>query len=486
MFLSDLSIKRPYFAVMINLAIIIFGLIAFPKLPIADSPNVEFPFVVIYVAYPGASSSTTEELVLKPLEEALKGLSGVKEMRGRAQSALASVELQFNLEVPGNKALEDVRNIVSNVQLPDKDLKPVIMKYQTNSDPILVLTVTSNTLPQEELSTIVKNNIQPDLQRIAGVSRIEIGGKQDKEIHIELKQDMIKAMNISPLLVRGLIESQMVNVPAGQIQFSNFLANVTTYKVPDSIDSLNWIPLRTNENKMVNLGDVADVRASQSDENSFSQFNGQKLLSLTIFKESQGNVVKIAHDALEKIDKINSSYKNKLELKVVEDRSVYIKESYRGVMFDLFLGTIFAILAEFLFLHEWKNTLICAVAIPTSIIGTFAVIKYLNFSLNFMTLFALTLCIGIVIDDAIVVIENIHRHRKMGKNPMQAAREGTKEIGFAAISVTCAIVCVFVPVAFMEGIIGRFFYEFGVTVTVAVLFSLFSFIRFETLFHFRY
>lgn len=473
MFLSSLSIKKPYFAFMITLAIMIFGVMAYQKLPVANQPNIDIPYVWVNVEYPGASPITSEELLLKPIEEALKSVSGVKSINGSARSGGANVSLEFNLEVSGDKALEDVRNVMSTVVLPEDARKPYIGKWEANSEPILTFAVSAPKLSLQKVSALMQNKIQPTLQRVKGVSNIFFTGARSREIHIELNQTLLKAMNLSPLAVKRSVSSQILNQPAGQLRTPTQIINLETYQVPSELDHIAKLPLTLENNKYIRLESLSSIQDSMAEEQSYAEYNSQPALTVVVFKESQANLVQVAQDVKDQVERINAEYKNEIQLNVIEDNSNFIKESVHGVKIDLILGTLFAVLAVFLFLHEWKNTIICAIAIPTSIVGTFAVIHYLHFSLNFMTLCALTLCIGIVIDDSIVVVENIHRHRSLGKNALQAAFDGTHEIGFAALSVTSAILAVFIPVAFMEGVTGRFFYEFGMTVAVAVGISLF-------------
>jgi len=473
MWLSSLSIKRPYFAFMINLAIIIFGIIAYKKLPIANNPNVDLPYVWVGVTYPNASPVTEEELILKPLEDAVKGLSGVKSINGKAKEGRASLFIEFNLDVSGDRAYEDVRSAVSSIKFPDGADNPQVVKIQTDGEPIFEISVSAPDMSIEELSTIIKDNFQPRFQRVQGVSAVYLYGDRYPEIHIDLKENSLKSLNLSPLLVKSAVENHVFNANVGQFKDPQNTYPLTVYSIPNNLNSIAKIPLTLGKQHIIHLESVANIKDSVTEPASYSEYNGVSSLTIGVYKEAQGNIVKTAKEITAVIQSLNSEYKDKIALNVIHDDSTFIKNSVHGVQLDIVLGALFAVLTVFVFLHEWKNTLICMIAIPTSLIGALAVIHFLDFSLNFMTLFALTLCVGIVIDDAIVVVENIHRHRDLGKSPLQAAKDGTAEIGFAAIAVTLAIVSVFIPVAFMQGLIGRFFYEFGITVVAAVVISLF-------------
>ncbi|KAB8038977.1 MMPL family transporter [Silvanigrella paludirubra] len=473
MFLSNVSIKRPYFASMINLVIIIFGLISFSRMGIDREPNVEFPYASVSVTYNGVNPKTSEEILLKPLEDALKGLQGLKTMYGSAFQGGASIFLEFNLDTDGDKAVNNVRNIISAVNLPKDAEKPIVKKIESNKKPIMELGITSKSLSTQEISRFTLDEIKPRLQRIEGVGDVLVYGYQDREIHINLNSSLLNAMQISPSSLKGNIENQILNKPSGTLRSTFINMGISTYSIPYTIDSIAKIPINIKDKPLIRIEDFSTVTNSLAEETSYSEYNGVKTISIAIKKESKGNILQIATNIKKEIEKLNKENTNKIEIITLSDDSLYIKDSFNAVLFDIILGAFLAVVVVFIFLHDWKNTFICSVAIPASLIGTFAVIHYLKFTLNDLTLLGLTLSIGILVDDAIVVIENIHRHKLMGKSAIKAAMDGSAEIGLAALAVTLAIVAVFVPIAFMEGIVGRYFYEFGITVATAVLISLF-------------
>jgi hydrophobic/amphiphilic exporter-1 (mainly G- bacteria), HAE1 family len=473
MLLSKVSIKRPYFTTMLNLLIIIFGLMAYPKLGIQDNPNVDLPFVSVSIEYDGMNPKTSEELLLKPMEDAFKSLPGLKKMNGSAIQNGASVFLAFNLNVDSDKATAEVRDKISGILFPKEAKPPKIKKFDSNSKSIMSLSVSSNKLSFQELSNFIKYDLKPQLQTIEGVGNISVFGDQTREIQINLNPSLINAMKISPTILKSNVTNQIINEPTGTLRETKNSMGISTYNIPDTIDKISKLPIILEKKPLFRLEDIATVKDSVAEAKSYSELNGKKTIALTIIKKSQGNVVNISKEIKTKIEKIKSKNIGVLDITITNDYSDYIIESFHSSIFELVLGSFFAVLIVFLFLHDWRNTLICAVAIPTSLIGTFAVAHALDFTLNSLTLIALTLSVGILVDDAIVVIENIHRHRILGKNPFKAANEGTDEIGLAAIAVTLAVVAVFVPVAFMDGLIGKFFFEFGITVATAVLISLF-------------
>ncbi|KAB8030788.1 efflux RND transporter permease subunit [Fluviispira multicolorata] len=473
MLLSKVSIKRPFFASILNILIIIFGLMAYPKLGIELDPNVESSYVVVKVIYNGSNPSTSEELLLKPMEESLKGISGIKNMYGSAFQNGAYVQLEFNLDININKAVEDVRNKVSQISFPKDSETPMVEKAEYKSDSFMGLSIASNKLTKKELSNYAIFDLKPLLQKIDGVGEITIIGAQEREIHIELNSGLINSMKLSPLKIKNEIQNQIVTLPAGMLRTPTSITGVSTYNIPNNLDSIAKMPLTLGSNNIIRVEDIANVNDSVVEANSYGEFNGNQSIFIYISKQSQSNMVNISKNIRDQIEKLNIENGERLHFSINYDESLFIKDSLSAVEFDLFLAAILTVLVVFIFLHDWRNTLICAVAIPTSIIGTFIVANYLNFTLNRLTLLALTLSIGILVDDAIVVIENIHRHRLQGKSALRAANDGTSEIGVAAIAVTLAIVSVFIPVAFMDGIVGKYFYEFGITVTTSVLISLF-------------
>ncbi len=474
MFLSKVSVKRPYFASMLNIIILIFGLLAFAKIGIDRDPNVDLPFVAVGIHYKGMNPKTAEQLLLNPMEEEFKSLPGLKRFNGTAAQDSAFVFLEFNLDVDMDKATADVRNSLSLIDFPKEAEKPYVEKINENANPFMILNITSNKLTEQELSTYVSKELKPLLQRVEGVGQVSISGTLEREIHINLNSAILNALQLSPTEIKKNIKDQIINIPSGTLRSSEEHFSITTNTIPDNLNTIAKIPIAQKDKPIVRVEDFATIQDTNEEPTNYSEINGKKSVTIQITKQAKGNIVKIASDVRKTIQNINnSSLKDKVVIAITLDQSGYIKNSYDNVVFDIVLGSILAVLVVFIFLHDWRNTLICSIAIPTSLIGTLAVIHYLGFTLNFMTLLALTLSIGILVDDAIVVIENIHRHKMQGKSIYKAAIEGSDEIGLAALAVTLAIVAVFVPVAFMEGIIGRFFYEFGITVASAVLISLF-------------
>lgn len=473
MFLSTVSVKRPYFSSMLNIVIIIFGILAFADIGIDRDPNVDLPYVSASVTYKGMNPKTAEQLLLNPMEEAFKSLPGLKKINGSAGQDYAHVFLEFHLNVDIDKATADVRNAIGAIEFPKDAEKPYVHKIKENARSFMSFDITSDKMSDQELSTYVNKELKPLFQRISGVGQVNISGTIDREIHINLNPSILNALHLSPNQIKKEINSQIVNKPSGVLRNSDSQFSIITNTIPNSLDTIAKIPIAQKDKPLIRVEDFATIQDTHAEVTNYSEVNGKKSIVIEVIKESKGNIVETAAQLRKLVEHLNKTNKDKMHISINFDDSIYINDSYKNVRFDIILGSILAILVVYLFLHDWRNTFICSIAIPTSIIGTLSIINYLGFTLNFMTLLALTLSIGILVDDAIVVIENIHRHKVMGKSALTAAIDGSQEIGLAAIAVTLAIAAVFVPVAYMEGIIGRYFYEFGMTVSVAVLISLF-------------
>lgn len=471
--ISEISIKYPLFITMVNFLVFVLGLISFQKLGVDQSPDVDLPYVYLSIEYPGANPATAEEQLLKPVEKVLRSIEGLKQMTGVARNNGISVQMEFELNVKSDQAFLDVRDRMSHVTLPPGVKSPHIDKASNNDISVMSLAVSADNLSPSELMHFVNDNLKPQIQQVPGVGAIYITGYRDPELHVELDQYKINGVNLTPLSISNQIDNQIVTIPAGNLNEVNKVTPMTTYNIPNSISQVENLPIKTKDEKLVRLGDISHINLGLSKQNSYGELNGKPLVILFIYKQSGGNLVQISKDINKKINIIKKTLPSQFHLQVIHENYSFIENSLKAVGEDLFIGALLAVLIVFLFLRDWKSTFIVAVAIPTSLIGTFIMMHLLNFTLNWMTLLALTISIGILVDDAIVVIENIHRHFKMGKNAFQAAYEGTAEIGLAAIAVTFTIVAVFVPVAFMQGIVGRYFIQFGLTVTVAVLISLF-------------
>ena len=475
MLLADVSVKRPVFATMLNVILIVFGLFSYGKLGIDQFPNIDFPVVTVQVTYPGADPKTVEQKILQPLEKGLNGIEGLEALNATAFPNFGQVVLRFKLERNGDKAAQDVRDKMSALasQLPVEALAPVVAKFDIGGAPIITMTLSASELPYAQLSKLAKDKVKPALETVNGVGRVDLAGQREREIHILMSRARLQSFGLSPAQVVQAVQSQNTDVPSGKIENEERLLRIRTEGTLGTAEQVGEIPIPLRTGQKIRVKDIGEVQDTLAEETGYATANGQSTIVMVLYKQSGGNTVAIAETAKEKIRELQKTLPEGVKFEVFQDNSKYIKGSIDSVKFDLFLGALLAVVIVLVFLHDWRATIISACAIPTSVIATFWFVQTMGFTLNLMTTLGLTLSIGILVDDAIVVIENIYRRLETGETPLEAAKSGTAEIGLAAIAITLSIVAVFVPVAFMEGILGRFFYQFGMTVAFSVLVSLF-------------
>jgi HAE1 family hydrophobic/amphiphilic exporter-1 len=474
MLLAEVSIRRSIFATMLIAALMVFGLFSLPRIGVELFPNVEFPVVTATVVYPGADPETMETKVADPIEEALQAISGVKRMTSRNLEAVTQVVLEFELEVDGNLALQDVRDKISAIEreLPQGIDPPVVQKFDVGAAPILSIALASD-LPPAELTRIAKDEIKQRLQQISGVGNIDLIGDREREIKVLVDPARMTGFGLTAEDVANAVRAQSLELPAGFIKTGTSELTLKTRGEVKSAAEIADILIPGPPGAVVRIRDVAEVIDDVEDARSASFLNGTPALALSVKKQSGANVVALAEQVRKEIEKMRPDLERRgITVSIPTDNSVFVEHAIGDVKFDLVLGAILTILIILVFLHDIRATFIAALAIPTSIVATFAFMQYMGFSFNNISMLALSLSIGILVDDAIVVIENIYRHLEMGKPRMRAALDATNEIGLAVIATTLSIVAVFVPVAYMKGIIGRFFFQFGLTVSAAVLLSM--------------
>ncbi len=472
--LAEVSIKRPVFAIMLIASLLVFGLVSYPRIGVDLFPNVEFPFVTVTVVYPGADPATMETKVADPLEEALNTLSGIKVLKSINLESVTQVLIQFQLEVKVDNAVQDVRDRVSATlaKLPSGLDPPVVQKFDVGAAPILSVALAGN-LPVRELTRLADDVLKPAVQRIPGVGAVDLVGGRSREIHVLVDPARLEGLGMTVQDVIGALKSQNLELPAGRIEEGNREFAVKTKGEVRSPQEIADILVTGLGGARVRVGDVATVEDGTAEARSHSSMNGVAAVALVVRKQSGSNTVEVAHKVHVELERMTPILaKSGAKLSVPTDNAPYIEHSIEDVKFDLWFGALLAVVVILFFLHDFRATFISALAIPTSVIATFAFVQVMGFTFNNMTMLALSLSIGILVDDAIVVIENIHRHLEMGKPPMRAAADATSEIGLAVLATTFSIVAVFVPVAVMKGIIGRFFFQFGMTVSFAVLVSL--------------
>jgi HAE1 family hydrophobic/amphiphilic exporter-1 len=472
--LADVSIDRPVFATMMILALIVLGLFSFIKLNIDQFPDIDFPYVTITGVLPGAGPEQIETDVTKKIEDAVNTIGGIDHIQSVSQEGVSIIIIQFKLEIDGKLAAQDVREKIAAIRadLPTDLEDPVIQRLDPASQPIFTLTV-SGPRSEKEITTYAKNTVKKRLENVPGVGRVDLIGGAEREIQIEVDAQRLQAYNLSIQDVIQNVASSNVEVPAGNLIQGQRQLLLRTMGKFTNVDEFNKVIVATPGGKVVHLSDVARAYDGVKEQVSLTRVNGKSAVGLSILKQSGSNTVRVAEAIQKEIARVTKDLPPDLRITVARDNSTFIRDSVNDVLFNILYGGLLAVIVVYLFLANLRSTIISAIALPTSIIASFIVMYALSFTLNMISLLALSLAVGLLIDDAIVVIENIYRHMQQGASPMDAARAATSEIGLAVMATTFTIVAVFVPIAFTPGIVGRFFYQFGITVSVAVLVSLF-------------
>jgi HAE1 family hydrophobic/amphiphilic exporter-1 len=472
---SGLAIRRPTFTAMMMIALVVLGLFGFNRLAIDEFPNVDIPVVTVQTTYVGASPETMERDVTRRLEEAFNPVEGVDTITSVSLEGVSQVIIQFDLDRDVDQAAADVRAKIDQVrrELPEDIDPPLVQKFNPADQPIVSVALSSESLALGPLTTLADDTVRRRLEAVPGVGNVQLAGGLERQIRVYISPSRLQALGVSLNEVLGALQRQNLEVPAGRIENgpTEQLVRVTG-RITDPQQFARVI-VATRDSNAVRLGEVARVEDATEEERSLALVNGQRAVSMDIMKVAGGNTVAVADDINDAITELRATLPEGVNLQIVRDNSVSIRQSVDSVLHELIAGAVLTIVIVMLFLNDWKATAITSLALPVSVISSFILMNALGFTLNILTLMALSLSIGILIDDAIVVVENIVRHRQGGADTVAAAREGTSEIFFAVMATTLSIVAVFVPVAFMGGIVGRFFYQFGLTVAWAVLVSLF-------------
>jgi HAE1 family hydrophobic/amphiphilic exporter-1 len=475
MILSDLSVKQPVFATMMMVAMVVLGIFAYRELSIDLFPDIDFPVVTVQTVYPGVAPETVETEVTKRIEEAVNPIEGVKHISSTTTEGMSVVVAEFELGTDIHTAAQDVRSKVSALRrdFPAGVEEPVIERLDPADMPIVSLSVTSPEMSPKDLTTLTEKVIRKRLENIEGVGSLKIVGGQRREIQVFLDPARMKAYSITVPEAVIALRRENIEVPAGKVEGGTVEELVRIEgKVADPRMFQNLI-VKTIKGVPVYFGEIARISDGYEEQRTLALINGQRALAIEIRKQSGSNTVSVAEAVKEALPKLNQQLPGRTRLSVVRDASVFIREAVDDVQNTIILGAIFTVMIVFLFLNSWRSTVITGLTLPVSIIAAFIIMRIMGFSLNILTLMGLSLSVGLLIDDAIVVRENIVRHMQFGRDHFDAARFGTSEIGLAVMATTFSIVAVFVPIAFMKGIVGRFFYEFGITIAFAVLVSLF-------------
>lgn len=478
--LTRIAITRPVFILMLMLLAFMMGTIGYRSMRVEQNPEVQFGVVTITTIYPGASPDEVNTLISRNVEEAVSGVNGLLEVLSTSQEGVSVVTAQFNVGTDMNVALNDVRSKVDAIvgQLPREIEKPVINKFDSSGDPVMVLALKSEKYDNQQLRDLADDKLKDKFARIDGVANVTVGGGDIREIQVQVKKDRLLKYKVGILDVQRAIQSASMNVPSGRIVEGEREFSVRVPGDFQTIADIEQVRIQIQDpNRMgakptpVQLTDVAVVTDASAERRSLSRLNGSDSVSMSIQKAREGNAIEIAKTAKAMIPALEKQFD--IQIVVTSDQSTIIQESLSDLNFTLLFGIFLVTVIVFIFLHNLRGTFIVGLAIPLCIFATFTVLWAAGFTINNMTMLALSLAIGVLVDDAIVVLENIYRHLKMGEDPRTAAINGRGEIGLAAIAITLADVVVFVPIAFMGGIVGQFFRPMALAFVVAVIFSLF-------------
>ncbi len=475
MFLSNLSIKRPVFAAVMMLALVTLGLFSYRRLPIDLNPDVEIPVLTIVTVYKGASPESVEREVSKRVEEAVNPIAGVKHVSSISKEGVSTVIVEFELGVRINDATADARTKLAAVrgQLPQEIEDPIIQKLDVNGAPIVSVAVRSDSMSLRDLSTLVDKTIRRRLENVSGVGRLDVVGPAKREVSVEVDPRRLEVVGMGVDELIGGLQSENVNTPLGRLDRGGAEMPLRVAGRPKLVDQFDTMVIGQRNGAPIHLGDVATIVDGTEEQRSLAYVDGARAVVLDILKQTGANTVQTVENVKKEMTKLQAELPAAVKLELARDASTWIRDSVEDVQTTMIIGGFLTIVIVFLFLNSWRSTVITGLTLPISVISSFIVMYFAGMTLNVMTLMALSLAIGLLIDDAIVVRENIVRHLERGEDHFTAARNGTAEIGLAVLATSMSIMAVFVPVAFMKGIVGRFFFSFGITVAFAVLVSLF-------------
>ncbi|MGH2361837.1 MAG: efflux RND transporter permease subunit, partial [bacterium] len=474
MILADLCVRRPVFATMLVGLLVVVGWFSYYRLGVDLFPKVDVPTVMVMTQLPGAAPEEVEARVTKPLEEAINTVSGIDELRSATLEGVSRVIIQFKLEKPLEVAVQDVRDKIGMVldQLPEDTKPPLVQKFDLDSVPVLTLTVTGYQ-SIKELTELARKLVKEPLESLDGVGSIFIVGGQEREIHALIDSDRLAATGISIHDVSTALDRQNVEYPGGRLKDGGSEEMLRTLGRITNVADFNKVIVAMHEGRPITVGDLGKVEDSVKEARSLSRWDGRNAVSLLVRRQSGTNTIAVVDGIYQRLDEIRPTLPAGVKVVISRDISDFIREAVNTVQQHLILGGVCAAIVVFFFLGSLRSTLIAAVAIPVSIVSTYSLLLLMGFTLNRITLLALTLAVGIVIDDAIVVLENIYRFmEEKGMDAITAAKAATAEVGLAVSATTLSLVVIFLPVAFMPGVNGRFMNSFGLTMAFSIMVSL--------------
>ncbi|MGE5698805.1 MAG: efflux RND transporter permease subunit [Deltaproteobacteria bacterium] len=473
--ISEICVRRPVFATMLVGVLVVVGFASYYGLGVDLFPNIDLPIVTVTTTLQGSSPEEIETTVTKPIEEAVNTVSGIDELRSTSREGVSQVVIRFLLERNGEEAAQDVRDRVSTIikNLPDGTDPPVIVKFDIDAAPVMTVAVSGNR-DLREITKIADDQIKQNLETVNGVGAVLIVGGRKRAVNVYLNPSRMEGFGLTVPQVRAALQAQNLEIPGGRVDTGTRELVLRTMGRMPTVEDFQGLIVANLNGRPVMIRDIGWVENGQEEPRSLARFDGKPSVNLVVQKQSGTNTIDVISKVKERIAQIQKTLPADIKINPIRDQSTFILRSIREVRTHLILGAVLTSLVVLFFMGNWRSTLIAAVAIPASIIGTFTVMRVLGFTLNNITFLALTLAVGIVIDDAIVVLENIFRHvEEEGSPPRKAAVEATAEIGLAVSATTLSLVVIFLPVAFMSGTVGRFFHSYGITVAFAILFSWF-------------
>ncbi|BBB25759.1 efflux RND transporter permease subunit [Amphritea japonica] len=475
MILSEISIKRPVLATVMSLLVLLIGAVSYDRLTVREYPKIDVPVVTVETNYPGASASIIESQVTQVIEDSLSGIEGIDFISSISRSGQSQITVTFNLNRDPDDAASDVRDRVGRVRgaLPDDVDEPVTAKTEADAQPIFWLALSSDRHSMMEISDIADRLVKDPLQTVNGVASVLMFGDRRYAMRIWLDPARMAAYEIIPQDIEAALSSQNIEIPAGRIESKQREFSVLSRTDLNSVAQFENIIIRNDSGYPVRIKDIARVEIAPEDERKKSRYKGEPAVALGVVKQSTSNPLDVSEGIQARLPQIEAALPEGVKVQLAYDSSIFIAESIKSVFSTILLASLLVVLVIFFFLRNLRATLIPVITIPLSLIGVFAMMLGMGFSINTLTLLAMVLAIGLVVDDAIVMLENIYRHVENGLSPIQAAFKGSKEIGFAVIATTLTLVAVFVPIAFSEGRTGKLFTEFALTLAGAVVVSTF-------------
>ena len=476
MLLSDLSVKRPILAIVCSALLIAFGLLSFDRLPLREYPDIDPPVLNVITTYPGASAAVVENKITEQIEDRLAGLEGIKTMTSQSQDGRSSIVLEFELDRDIDNAANDVRDRIARLlnQLPDEADPPEVRKSESDEQVIYWVHLAAQGMDALELTDYVRRYLEDRFSVLSGVARIRITGSQVYAMRIWLDRNALVARQLTVADVEAVIRAQNIELPAGTLKSleRDFIVRIERSYV-SADDFRNMVVKRGDDGYLIRLGDVARVELASAEHRSLFRGNGESMVGIGIVKQSTANALSVSRLVREEIARSNRQLPDGMQLIPSFDNSQFVEKAIDEVYRTLLIAAVLVVLVMFLFLGDPRSLLVPALTVPISLISAFTGLMVMGYSINLLTLLALVLAIGLVVDDSIVVLENIHRRLLAGESPLVAAYRGARQVGFAVIATTLVLVAVFVPITFLEGNIGRLFSEFAVSMAIAVVFSSF-------------